>query len=862
MGLWDIEDLVMDSDLYLAHRSKSGDGGVETLEEHSRLVLDQFHVMDEKNCIMDKVRVMFRDLDREVKDGNVFAAMEDLFINAIYLHDIGKVNRRFQVVKMRSDVGDEKNRTKFSTDHSIISSVIYLDVAFDYIDGLDINREDRNVLRNLAFYFSYVISRHHGYLNDFLKDDLYLTKLETILLGIQSMSDVVDGYIHLDRLLSRDLIKDLKNTPNYRYDNNDRVVMWLLVKMLYSSLVTADFMATRIYHSGKLPIIEQLDDGDVKGMIDSFEENEVIKGIREYESTKLPFTDPINTLRSDMFLEAENSLSNNLDKRIFYLEAPTGSGKTLTSINLALRMLENDRSMKKLQYIFPFNALVEQTNGVLTGIFGDTFNVVNSLTEIGSLGDSFTGDSKGRNVESDVELDYGEVVLQRQNMQYKNVITSHVNLFNRIFGVSRESNLAFTNLCNSVIVLDEIQSYRNEIWLEMIEYLHVISKYMNIRFVIMSATLPNLSKKAKMGNEMCELITDRDKYFSNPLFRERVKLDFSLLSTTYKRDEMDTFVDDFMDIYERHGRHKKYLIEFISKKSARLFFEELSNRMDDDVSLIELTGDDNKYVRGRMIERIKSKDFCGIVVATQVIEAGVDIDMDVGLKDISLLDSEEQFLGRINRSCKREGIAYFFNMDVAKGIYRDDVRANLTILNESCRDMLAMKDFRRYYERVLDLINKNTGNTGAKTHISAKRLLERGEYGSFYKHLRLIISNTVTVFIDYDLEKSDGTIVRGRDVWEEYKRIDESREMDFSEKKVRLSRLKEEFSYFTYNIFVNKKLEGKKGIFLIDHSEIYDGIYYVNDGECYMDEYDGVKKFSQSKYLGTGDGEYGGHTFV
>ncbi len=50
-----------------------------------------------------------------------------------------------------------------------------------------------------------------------------------------------------------------------------------------------------------------------------------------------------------------------------------------------------------------------------------------------------------------------------------------------------------------------------------------------------------------------------------------------------------------------------------------------------------------------------------IVVATQVIEAGVDIDMDIGFKDISTLDSEEQFLGRINRSCSRTDCwAYFF----------------------------------------------------------------------------------------------------------------------------------------------------------------------------------------------------------
>ena len=36
------------------------------------------------------------------------------------------------------------------------------------------------------------------------------------------------------------------------------------------------------------------------------------------------------------------------------------------------------------------------------------------------------------------------------------------------------------------------------------------------------------------------------------------------------------------------------------------------------------------------------KDKAVILVATQVVEAGIDIDMDIGYKDISKLDSEEQ----------------------------------------------------------------------------------------------------------------------------------------------------------------------------------------------------------------------------
>ena len=51
--------------------------------------------------------------------------------------------------------------------------------------------------------------------------------------------------------------------------------------------------------------------------------------------------------------------------------------------------------------------------------------------------------------------------------------------------------------------------------------------------------------------------------------------------------------------------------------------------------------------------------------------------MDIGYKDISKLDSEEQFMGRINRSCKEDGkgIVYFFNLNKATNIYKGDERS-------------------------------------------------------------------------------------------------------------------------------------------------------------------------------------------
>ena len=69
-----------------------------------------------------------------------------------------------------------------------------------------------------------------------------------------------------------------------------------------------------------------------------------------------------------------------------------------------------------------------------------------------------------------------------------------------------------------------------------------------------------------------------------------------------------------------------------------------------------LTGDDSLYEREKVLKPIMENSLMGVIlVATQVIEAGVDIDMDIGYKNISKLDSEEQFFGRINRSCNKKG---------------------------------------------------------------------------------------------------------------------------------------------------------------------------------------------------------------
>lgn len=141
-----------------------------------------------------------------------------------------------------------------------------------------------------------------------------------------------------------------------------------------------------------------------------------------------------------------------------------------------------------------------------------------------------------------------------------------------------------------------------------------------------------------------------------------------------------------------------------------------------------LTGDDSIYERESILKPIRENVWKKVIlISTQIVEAGVDIDMDIGYKDISKLDSEEQFLGRIARSGIKNGIpgiVYFFNFDQAEKIYRDDYRMekSLTLGNEEMRTVLKEKRFQTYYEQVMhylkEMKNRKTSEEGLEYFFS------------------------------------------------------------------------------------------------------------------------------------------------
>ena len=172
-----------------------------------------------------------------------------------------------------------------------------------------------------------------------------------------------------------------------------------------------------------------------------------------------------------------------------------------------------------------------------------------------------------------------------------------------------------------------------------------------------------------MDYGVTRLLPDTQLYYQHKFFKERVHYHYELLDYNIKLDDLKKHV--LKNVFP----HKKILIEFITKKSAYQFYHLLLKSGISDIDIECLTGDDSIIERKRIISKMRNEVTKPmILVATQIIEAGVDIDMDIGYKNISLLDNEEQFSGRINRSYLGSGDIYFFDIDNFHTIYRNGYR--------------------------------------------------------------------------------------------------------------------------------------------------------------------------------------------
>ncbi len=835
-----VENLINNQYQIYAHKKDSKN---EKLEEHIDLCIKYFFkIVNEKN--LNKV---FTKIEEEIFKSISLEGRElfrEMILNTITLHDIGKINPYFQKNRLKNDLDIPECEKFKNSHHSILSSIIFMDIYFLKMKNL--KKEEKKLLLDFMMMNSYIISRHHGGLNSWeefkekFKEDEEAYKLldEQKVIFQKTLNRNIN--IKINKIKK---IFEIVKKNNQKYTKEQLVYRYIYIRLLLSLLVASDFYATSEF----MECVEIQNIGlinDIEEFYRVYKEGKIYKSIRNYEKKEygkkrdyLNIKD-INILRNEMFLDAERTLEDNIDSNIFYLEAPTGSGKSNVAANLSFKLLQKDKSKNKIFYVYPFNTLVEQNINTLEQVFEKEDNILNKIAIINSIEpikvDKEIIESEDTNLEY-----YKKALLNRQFLNYPMILTTHVTIFKYLFGTSKEDIFPIHQLANSVIVLDEVQSYRNLIWREIITFLTCYAKIFNTKIIIMSATLPDLDKLSLSKANTVKLIQNREKYFNNPIFKNRVSVDYSLLESE------NILYDLYNHVKKKSYEGKKILIEFISKNSAYDFF----NRFKEDEDIIcdveLITGDDNIGERERIIKKVKSTKSL-ILVATQVIEAGVDIDMDIGYKNISILDSEEQFLGRINRACRKDrGTVYFFKIDEARNIYKDDVRRNkdITLENEKIREILKGKNFNKFYDLVVERL-KNL--TNGLNELNIDKFLNEDvknlNFKNIEERLKLIKQNEnkISVYLSSELIVKNQRL-NGEFLWYEYKRLLFDKKINYSERKVKLSQVRSKMNNFIYEI---------KWDYDFPYNDRLGDLYFIENGNNYFKE----GKLDKDKFInGIGD---------
>ena len=830
-----IEDIIVKPELFYAHCDRGNGKNPEILKEHVDRCYHYFEELWEHKNFKAVFENFQKELAPELSDEGI-KLFYSLIVNVIIFHDCGKINPRFQSIKMKNTL---KKWTTIDcldgTKHSILSAAIYLDYFYEKIQESLLSKDEKNMIHVFMLVNAYVISRHHGNLSrfeEFLEEFQPNRQLADIFscMNQGDFAEVYHGpFCKRDRHMMNMPRQNTRIYHSFLEKQSSHAGLYTYIRFLFSVLVSCDYYATSEYDNG----IQMSAFGTIENteFATQYEQSERVKQIRRLNPEScVDDKKDINILRNRMFYEAEQTLLKNKDTNIAFIEAPTGAGKSNLAMNCSLKLL--DKNINKIFYVYPFNTLVEQNYDTLEKIYGQTdifksIAVINSITPIPLNGTRKFWENLDK---EENEKFYQKALLDRQFLNYPFILTTHVNLFQIMFGCEREAAISFYQLAGSVVVLDEIQSYKNVLWTEIMMFLQCYSRLLNMKIIIMSATLPKLDMLTGNHEKVVNLIENPEKYFQDARFKKRVALSYELLYQDKKTEMKELYAH----VLGQAQKGRKLLMEFITKTSAEKFYHMLTESGQEDLQIFCMTGDDNQIDRKRILREMDTadKDKAVILVATQVVEAGIDIDMDIGYKDISKLDSEEQFIGRINRNFKRKGVVYFFDMDNESGIYKEDYRVDTayTLRKDEMKQLLADKNFGKYYDYILKGIRKYRNDRKNENGIEAfVDNVKKLDFVWISQKMKLIDKNDdwkMSVYFAREITTDTGEIIDGKQVWERYRELLSDMTMNYAKKQILLSEVKSKMSYFIYQIKIDHSL---------DYNDRIGELYLIEDAEQYFE---------------------------
>ena len=579
---------------------------------------------EEPRPLMDHLDGVYHLMISEIETASLFMDFENLLgvdkktlgflVKAIaYLHDLGKATPEFQNKIMKRRFNSDRSK------HSALGA---------FAIGKYLMQKAPKEIQHLIPVIVSLLKRHHGHAENpgfgcDLDSDSELIEWQLSNLNEDFLEELrmkID-VPRLDKDELSDLVYDWQDYYEDFFLDDRKDIRPFVLYMYLSSLLRWADETDAAFRNKPLPKRDDLPET-------------LVEDYRNAKGFDMPGTDPMNLLRSKFY----DLATSNIDFKTGTLRGPTGIGKTLTLLSLALKLrskLTKEGYIPRIIYCLPFLSIIDQTYDVARKLFIETGRpepTPNQLLQQHHLSEiDFSTDNEDENYEK-YEAD---LLINSWNSEL--TITTFVSFFHSIF--TRKRTPKFFRIPGSIVLLDEIQAIPTRYWALTGKVMQLLAQYGGTRFIFSTATMPScfgLSGESLVNEDI-------------PLNRFELE----------RIDEMtfEEFTSNLLPntVEEARSSGKSLMIVMNTIASAEAAFKEILELHDVEVEkLYYLSTKVPPKVRRQRIQNIKDEDGPCILVTTQLVEAGVDLDFDYCIRDMGPLDSIVQVAGRVNRSSRKD----------------------------------------------------------------------------------------------------------------------------------------------------------------------------------------------------------------
>ena len=574
------------------------------------------------------------------------------------LHDVGKAQPAFQSYI--------RGETTAKAPHSAAGALLATSLMYELSKKLQLKKLPRT-----SQLLAYAISGHHRGLYDYIELRKELEKGESKkrcaktkeeLPNIKSeLQTWVEEHAESTESSLKELAKRIGATEQAQ----------ALIRLLFSCLVDADFLDTEAFM-----------DEERKGR-----RHEATCGYAPLETLRDRLTKHMEGFSTEgkinearrAFLNQCREHGRTCPKGYYSLFLPTGGGKTLSSMAWALETALKHEA-KRIIYVIPYTSIITQTAGIFREIFGEE-NVLEHHSDISFSGDEFSQEAER----------YERTRLLAENWDAPIIVTTNVQFFESLFSHKVSRSRKVHSIANSIVVFDEVQMFPTEFLHPMLRLLEDLRWIYGTQLLFCSATLPPFDKdhssSFKRVNDFHQLSEDiqpivpedPEEYTTKELAQELSQLNSALCIVNSRRDASRLY-----HALLEEGKGAQDVIHL----SRNMCSAHLKERIAE--------------VRQRLKAKIPT-----IVISTQLIEAGVDIDLPIVYRAMSGLDSIVQAGGRCNREGKQSdpGKVYVFSLSdggKAFGAISQGQNATRFLLDndkEHTRSSMPLELIEAYYDR-------------------------------------------------------------------------------------------------------------------------------------------------------------------